>query len=193
MPDSRSPRARYRIKFLVRENHSGKMGTFESRFVIPDLSADSTMLKTSSVIWSSQREPLKAAVGAAERTNRRITAANPLVVGDEKIVPNITRLFRRSQNMYISFDVYDAAPDPKDVQARRIGVSMSLFNEKGIKAFEATPLYATQPITTRPNAVPVQLQVPLKGLAPGRYTCQINVIDEVGRRFAFPRANLVIQ
>lgn len=184
---------KYHMKFLVRENHSGKMGTFDTHFVIPDLAADSTLLKTSSVIWSSQREPIKAAVGAAEKTNRKVAAANPLVVGDEKIVPNITKLFRRSQNMYISFDVYDAAPDPKDLQARRIAVSMSLYNQNGIKAFETTPLYATQTIATRPNAVPVQLQVPMKGLAPGRYTCQINVIDEVGRRFAFPRSPLVVQ
>jgi hypothetical protein len=39
----------------------------------------------------------------------------------------------------------------------------------------------------------VQLQVPLKGLAPGRYTCQLNVIDEVGRKFAFPRQALAVQ
>ena len=184
---------KYRIKFLVREQHSGKMGTFDTRFVVPDLAADSMQLKTSSVIWSNQREPLKAAVGAAEKTNRRAVAANPLIVGEEKIVPNITRLFRRSQTMYISFDVYDAAPDPQDAQNRRIAVSMSLFNQKGMKAFESAPLYARQPIATRPNAVPVQLQVPLKGLAPGRYTCQINVVDEVGRRFAFPRAAMVVQ
>jgi hypothetical protein len=41
--------------------------------------------------------------------------------------------------------------------------------------------------------VPVQIQFPLKGLAPGRYVCQLNVIDEVGRKFAFPRTNVVIQ
>lgn len=183
---------RYRIKFLVRESHSGKMGTFETRFVVPDLAADSMMLKTSSVIWSSQREPLRAAVGAAERTNRRVAEANPLVVGEEKIVPNVTKLFRRSQSLYISFDVYDAAPDGADPQKRKIAVSMSLFNEKGMKAFESAPIYATQTVSTRPNAVPVQLQAPLKGLAPGRYTCQINVVDEAGRRFAFPRAAIVI-
>jgi hypothetical protein len=39
----------------------------------------------------------------------------------------------------------------------------------------------------------VQLLVPLKTLAPGHYTCQINVIDEVGRKFAFPRAAMVVQ
>jgi VWFA-related protein len=184
---------KYHMKFLVRENHSGKMGTFETRFVIPDLAADSMQLKTSSVIWSSQRESLKAAVGTAEKTTKKVAAANPLVVGDEKVVPNITKLFRRSQNMYISFDVYDAAPDPADPSSRKVSVSMSLFNEKGMKAFQTAPLYATQLVSTRPNTVPVQLQVPLKGMAPGRYTCQINVIDEVGRRFAFPRAAMVLQ
>ena len=186
---------KYRMKFLVRENLSGKMGTFDMRFVVPDLAADSAVLKTSSVIWSNQREPFKAAVGAAEkeRAAKRLARPNPLVVGEEKVVPSITKVFRRDQNMTISFDVYDAAPDPANVRARRIAVSMSLFNEKGAKAFEAGPLTATDLAATRPNAVPVELQVPLKGLAPGRYTCQLNVIDEVGRKFAFPRQALVVQ
>ena len=184
---------KYQIKFLVRENHSGKMGTFQTKFVIPDLTADSTLLKTSSIIWSSQRQPIKEAVGAAEHTNRKMAAANPLIVGDEKIVPNIAKLFRRSQNMYVSFDVYDAAPDPANPQGRKIAVTMSLFNQKGLKAFESAPVYATQLTPLRPNTVPVQLQVPLKGLAPGQYVCQLNVVDEVGRRFAFPRAALVVQ
>ncbi|MGA3236280.1 MAG: VWA domain-containing protein [Bryobacteraceae bacterium] len=184
---------RYRIQFLVRENQSGKMGTFDARFVVPDLAADSMLLKTSSVIWSNQREQIKAAVGAAEHAPRRQTSADPLISGDEKIVPNITKVFRRSQNMYITFDVYDALPDPDNPRARRVAVSMSLFNQKGQKAFEAGPLKATQVVSTRPNAVPVQLLVPLKSLAPGHYTCQINVIDEVGRKFAFPRAAMVVQ
>ncbi|MBZ5617125.1 MAG: VWA domain-containing protein [Acidobacteriia bacterium] len=184
---------RYRMKFLVREAQSGHMGTFDARFVVPDLAADSKTLKTSSVIWSSQREPLKAVVGEADKGLRKVARSNPLIVGQEKVVPNITKVFRRDQNMYISFDVYDAAPDPDDFRLRRIAVSMSLFNQKGAKAFEAGPLKATELAVTRPNAVPVQLQVPLKGLAPGRYTCQINVIDEIGRKFAFPRTAMVVQ
>jgi hypothetical protein len=147
------------------------------------------------VIWSNQREPFKAAVGAAEkgRAVQRTARPNPLVVGEEKVVPSITKVFRRNQNMTISFDVYDAVPDPANPRARRVAVSMSLFNEKGAKAFSAGPLMATELAATRPNAVPVQLQVPLKGLAPGRYTCQLNVIDEVGRKFAFPRQALAVQ
>ncbi|MDR3703497.1 MAG: VWA domain-containing protein [Candidatus Sulfopaludibacter sp.] len=184
---------KYRIRFLVRENQSGKMGTFDYRFVVPDLAADSMVLKTSSVVWSNQREKVQAEVGKAGKFERKVAQANPLIVGEEKIVPNVTRLFRRSQNMYITFDVYDAAPDPKDSQLRHVAVSMSLFNQKGVKSFEAGPIEATQLVATRPNAVPVQMQVPLKGVPPGRYVCQLNVVDQVGRKFAFPRANVVVQ
>jgi VWFA-related protein len=184
---------RYRLRFLVRENQSGKMGTFDTRFVVPDLAADSMTLKTSSVIWSGQKEPLKAAVGAAEKSNQKTVDADPLILGSEKIVPSITRVFRRSQNMYIAFDVYDAAPDPVAPANRRVAVTMSLFNQKGLKAFESAPVTATAQVTTRPNATPVQLQVPLKTVPPGNYVCQLNVVDEAGRKFAFQRANLVIQ
>jgi VWFA-related protein len=184
---------KYHMKFLVRENITGKMGTFETRFVVPDLSADTSGLKTSSIIWSNQREAVKQAVGTAEKVSKKEIQANPLIVGDEKVVPNITHVFRRSQNLYVNFDVYDSRPDPANAKARRVKVSMSLFNLKGAKAFEIGPLDATQLAPTRPEAVPVQFQVPLKDLAPGRYICQINVVDEVGRKFAFPRAPLVVQ
>jgi VWFA-related protein len=184
---------RYRMKFLVRENVSGKMGTFEAKFTIPDLSADTSGLKLSSIIWSSQREPVKAAVAAAERLSKKEVAANPLVVGDEKMVPNITRVFRRNQNLYVNFDVYDSRPDPDNAKARKVKVSMSLFNLKGKKEFEVGPLSASDLADTRPEAVPVHFQIPLKDLAPGRYTAQINAVDEVGRKFAFPRAPIVIR
>jgi hypothetical protein len=183
---------RYRLKFVVRENVTGKLGTFDMRFTIPDLSADTTGLKLSSIVWSSQREPLKAAVGAAEKITAKERLANPLIVGEEKIVPNITRVFRRSQNLYVTFDVYDAQPDPADAQKRQLKVRMSLFNRKGVKAFEVGPVDATRLAATRPGAVPVQIQIPLKDLAPGRYICQIDVIDQLGRKFAFPRAPLVV-
>ena len=72
-------------------------------------------------------------------------------------------------------------------------VSMSLFDKTGAKAFEIGLLDATRVSETRPEAVPVQFQMALKGLAPGQYMNQINVVDEVGRKFAFPRAPLVLQ
>ncbi len=184
---------RYHMKFVVRENLSGKMGTFETKFTVPDLAADTSGLKMSTIIWSSQREKVTAAVGSAEKVTRKELTANPLIVGDEKVIPNITKVFRRNQNLYVNFDVYDSRPDPANAKARRVKVSMSFFDRKGDKAFEVGPLDATRVADTRPEAVPVQFQVPLKDFRPGRYECQINVVDEVGRKFAFPRAPVVVQ
>ena len=183
----------YHLKFVVRENISGKMGTFETKFVVPDLSADTSGLKLSTIIWSNQRNPVTSAVGTAERASRQTLAANPLVVGNEKVIPNVTKVFRRSQMLYVNFDVYDAQPDPADAKARRVKVSMSLFNKNGVRAFEVGPIDATQVAPSRPEAVPVQFQVPLKDIPPGEYTSQITAVDEVGRRFAFPRARLVVR
>jgi hypothetical protein len=177
---------------VVRENLTGKMGTFEARFTVPDLSADTSGLKLSSIIWSNQRQPVQTAVGTAEKITNKEAAANPLIVENQKIVPNITHVFRRDQNLYVSFDVYDSLPDPAAPKGRRIKVSMSLFTSKGAKAFEIGPIAASQLINTRPEAVPVQVQVPLKELVPGRYTCQINVVDESGRKFAFRRVPFVV-
>lgn len=183
----------YHLKFVVRENISGKMGTFETKFVVPDLSADTSGLKLSTVILSNQRNPVTAAVGSAERGTRQTLASNPLVVGNEKVIPNVTKVFRRSQTLYVNFDVYDAQPDPADSKSRRVKVSMSLFNKNGAKAFEVGPIDATQMAPTRPEAVPVQFQMPLRDIPPGEYNSQITAVDEVGRRFAFPRARLVIR
>ena len=55
---------KYRMKFVVRENITGKMGTFETRFTVPDLSADTSGLKMSTVIWST---PARAGGGRGGR------------------------------------------------------------------------------------------------------------------------------
>jgi hypothetical protein len=181
------------MKFVVRENITGKMGTFDAKFTVPDLSADTSGLKLSTVIWSNQREPVTAAVGPAERFSRKEVRANPLIVGDHKVVPNITHVFRRNQSLYVNFDVYDALPDPADTKKRRVKVTLSLFNKKSVKTFEVGPVEATQLAATRPEAVPVQIEIPLKDVTRGEYVCQINVVDEVGRKFAFPRAPIIVQ
>ena len=184
---------KYRMKFVVRENITGKMGTFDTRFTVPDLSADTSGLKLSTVILSNQREPVASAVGTAERFSRKEARANPLIVGDQKVVPNINHVFRRNQSLYVNFDVYDALPDPANPKNRRVKVTLSLFNKKGVKTFEVGPIEATQLAATRPEAVPVQIEIPLKDVTRGEYVCQINVVDEVGRKFAFPRAPIIVR
>ena len=46
------PPGKYSLRFLARENQTGKMGTFETKFTIPDLSLEKA-LRLSSVIYST--------------------------------------------------------------------------------------------------------------------------------------------
>ncbi|HWQ56287.1 MAG TPA: VWA domain-containing protein [Bryobacteraceae bacterium] len=179
---------KYSLKFLARENQTGKMGTFETTFEVPDLLARNDRLRISSVVWGSQREPVEAAVGSAE-SKKKLMAANPLVEGGQKLVPSITRVFRKDQNLYVFLEVYDPAAGPAG-GAPSIAATLGFYRGR-VKAFESEPVKLTAP-GARPGAVPVRFQVPLEKLRPGRYTCQVSVVDEVGRKFAFPRAPLVL-
>ncbi len=57
----------------------------------------------------------------------------------------------------------------------------------GVKVYE-TPLVEADAINIpERNAVAFDFDVPLNGLKPGTYVCQVNVIDDAGGSFSFPR------
>jgi len=41
--------------------------------------------------------------------------------------------------------------------------------------------------------VAIELDVPLAGLKPGSYTCQLNVIDDASGAFEFPRFAVLVR
>jgi hypothetical protein len=49
-----------------------------------------------------------------------------------------------------------------------------------------------RPDAKRQNVIPLRLQASLKDQKSGKYVCQVNVIDEMGRKFAFPRTAVVL-
>lgn len=184
------PPGKYTLKFLSRENQSGKMGTFESKFEIPDLVAPAQAgLKISSVIWSSQRSPVNAAIASADN-KKKVIEADPLVQDGQKLVPSITKVFRRDQNLYVYVEVYDPALDGTDKKPS-VSATLSLFRGR-TKSFESAPVRINEYLTKRGATLPLKFQAPLAGVAPGKYTCQINIIDENGRKFAFPRTEIVV-
>jgi hypothetical protein len=60
------------------------------------------------------------------------------------------------------------------------------------KAVESNPIQITVLAANRPGVLPLQFQVPLAKLNAGAYTAQVNVVDELGRKFAFPHSTLVL-
>jgi VWFA-related protein len=176
----------YTLKFLARENETGKMGTFETKFVIPDLTAEQKYVPISSVVLSYQREQLDRALATAER-NKKLIAANPLVQDDQKLVPSVTRVFRKEHDMYVYLEAYQPS-----AETTQLMVATLSFYRGRVKAFETAPLQITQGLNPKSKAVPVRFSVPMDKLQPGRYTCQVSVLNPSAQKFAVWRSPIVL-
>src|SRR6266478_5469194 len=185
----------YHLKFVIRENRTGRMGSFETDVQIPDLRK--APLKMSSVVLSSLRAPA---------TNKK-NGANPLVRDQMELVPNITHVFTPDQHLYLQYEVYDAAKGKNpallgaNVQNRtakpakdsiRVFTSVE-FLQGATKIYESKPVVANEVTAPDRKAVIFQMDLPLEALKPGLYLCQVNVIDDVAGSFAFPRLPLLIR
>ena len=170
---------KYHLKFLVRENQTGNMGSFETDIQVPDLRK--SPLKMSSVVVASQRTP-----------DTEKHAASPLVRDGLQWVPNIAHVFRQDQHLYFLYEVYDPAKD-KEVKGDAVKLLTNIeFVNNGTKVYE-TPLVTAHAVNDpEHDAVVFQFDVPLTQLKPGTYLCQVNVIDDAGGSFMFPRLALKV-
>src|SRR6267143_294693 len=195
----------YHLKFVIRENQTGRMGSFETDVQIPDLRK--TPLKMSSVVLRSLRAPV---------TNKK-NGANPLVRDQMELVPNISHVFSPDQHLYLQYEVYDAAkgknPAPAVVNGQTVGQSGTAkdappvkpakdsirvftsieFLQGATKVYESKPVVANEVTAPDRKAVIFQMDLLLQALKPGLYPCQVNVIDDVAGSFSFPRFPLLIR
>ena len=106
----------------------------------------------------------------------------------------MTRVFHPGQNVLVYLEVYDPViPDSLPQNFRRADVEASLaLYQHDKKVFETEPVRANRLNDKREGTLPVWLQVPAAKLQLGQYDCQINLIDEFGRKFAFPRTVLAV-
>jgi len=173
---------KYNVKFVVRENQSGNMGTFEADITVPDMKK--FPLKLSSIVMSSQRTP-----------NNAKKTLDLLVRDGQEWVPNLAHVFRQDQHLYFLYEVYNPGEDkaPQALGApKREGSPVKVLTSiefllNGVKVYETPLVEATSISIPERKAVAFQFDVPLAGLKPGKYVCQVNVIDDVGGSFTFPR------
>jgi len=177
------PPGKYRLKFVVRENQTGRMGSFDAEIALPEMKK--APLKMSSIVLASMRQPSKK--------------DTPLVRGGQEYVPNISHVFRQDQHLYLLYEIYSPArekPAENQPKATKPGIkllsSLELM-QGGAKVYE-TPLVEARAINVEGrDAVAIELDVPLATLKPGQYVCQLNVIDDAGGSFAFPRFAVLVR
>jgi VWFA-related protein len=173
---------KYTIKFLARDDETGRIGTFQTTFVIPNLDKEEKRIPISSVVLSSQRVDLKDALynAAKARDQNKNAAVNPLVQNGQKIIPSVTRVFSKTRDMFVYLQAYERAPK----SSQPLVAYVTLFARQ-TKLFESQPIETTPELTSRLGMVPLAFTVPLNSIAPGEYDCQVTVLDPSGEKGAF--------
>ena len=177
---------KYVIKVLARDATTGRIGTYQTPFVVPNLVRTTQQAPISSVVLSSQRVPIGEELFTV-RQDAALAALNPLIHDGQKLVPSVTRVFSRSRDLYVYLEAYQ-----RDATTMRPLVAVLSLYRGDEKAFETAPLPVVGGMHPKSKAVPVKFSVPLAGIEPGRYECQITVIDPDTQKAAFWRMPLAV-
>ena len=175
---------KYVIKFLARNAETGRIGTYQTDFLVPNLNKELIRLPISSVVLASQRVPMGDAlfnVGKDKTAKEQV--ANPLIENGQKLLPSVTRVFSKSRDMLVYLQAYE-----RDVVAQNPVAVVVAFYRGQEKVFEAAPFAVTEGMDAKSKAVPLKLTVPLTELAAGEYVCQVSVLDPTGQKAAFWQA-----
>jgi hypothetical protein len=171
----------YSLKLLARNNETGRIGTYQTVFTVPNLNKEDQGIPISSVVLSSQRVETTDAINAGK-------TANPLVADGRRLIPSVTRVFSKSREMYVYLQAYQReAGDTQPLFA------FATFYQGQSKILETAPTGVTQGADARSRAVPLSLSISLASLNPGEYTCQITVRSPGTQKTAVWQAPIVIE
>jgi VWFA-related protein len=175
----------YTIKVLARDSATGRIGTYLNKFTVPNLNKVTARVPISSVVLSSQRIDLRDAIFTAGKDKDQVS--NPLVQDGQKLIPSVTRVFSKSRDMFVYLQAYE--PTAETVQPL---VAFVTFYRGQSKAFETPPLPVTEGLNNRLKTVPLKFSIALAKLPPGRYNCQVTVLDVKGQKAAFWQAPVML-
>jgi VWFA-related protein len=179
---------RYRIKFLARDGVTGRMGTYDMAFLIPNLNREEKRIAISSVILGSQRIELREALNSAgKQKDREGHLVSPLVQDGQKLIPSVTRVFSRTKELYVYLQAYQQGEEA----AQPLLAYVSFFRD-GRKALETAPVEVVDAAANRLRTMAMRFSLPMEKLEEGEYQCQVSVLDATRKKAAFWQAGIMI-
>jgi len=178
---------KYTIKFLARDDETGRIGTYQNTFVIPNLNKVEKKVPISSVVLSSQRIELKDALYNAVKDKGKGETVNPLVHNGQKLIPSVTRVFSKRRDMYVYLQGYQqGVPNAQPL------VAFVSFYRGPTKAFDTQPIEVADGSNSRLKTVHLSFSIALNQLPLGQYDCQVTVLDPTGQKGTFWRASVML-
>jgi VWFA-related protein len=197
---------KFTIKVLARDDETGRIGTFQTTFVIPNLNKETKRVPISSVVLSGQRATMSEAIYNASKGKEQAKeiAADPLIQNGSKLIPSVTRVFSKGRSLYVYLQAYEGAtaapaapaagqpaPAPAASTAKPL-IAFVSFYQAGKMVMETQPLEVSPNPNTRLQVAPMNFTVDLSSLTPGKYDCQVTVLDPDGQKSAFWQAGITV-
>ena len=179
--------SKYKLKFLVRDSETGRIGTYETGFEVPDLNKENKRIAISTVILSSQRTELKEALYNAAKDKGQTESVNPLIQEGQELIPSVTRVFHKGRDLYVYLQAYE-----QGVASTQPLVAFVTFYRGQTKAFESAPIEVADSLNNRLKTMPLKFSLSLAKLNPGQYTCQVTVLNPAVQKAAFWQAPIMV-
>jgi VWFA-related protein len=180
---------KYSIKFLARDDETGRIGTYQTNFVIPNLTKEVKKVPVSSVVLSSQRVDLKDSLYNAVKGKEEVkdTAANPLIADNKKLIPSVTRVFSQGKQIYVYLQAYEEG----STTATPVVAFVTLYQAQK-KVFETQPIAITPDALSRLGMVPLNFTIGLSQIPAGQYDCQVTILDPTSQKATFWQAPIMV-
>jgi len=168
---------RYKLSLVMKDDLNGHMGSEELGIIVPAFGEEK--LTHSSLILADQILPIPTSQ----------VGSGPFVIGGTKVRPSVNNTFTRDQRLGIYMQVYNLTVDDK---THKPSLDVRYEVEKDGKALldqsedTANLKKASQQFT-------VIKTMGLRGLAPGKYTVQIKITDNLTKQTISPTASFELQ
>ncbi|HUI42583.1 MAG TPA: GWxTD domain-containing protein [Terriglobia bacterium] len=163
---------RYKLSLVVKDENSGNIGATDYGIVVPEYAEDK--LSSSSLILADLIQQLPTTQ----------VGTGPFVIGGTKVRPNVNGIFDRDQKLGIYMQVYNLKPDPT-THRPSADIQYDLTKD-GQSVFSRSDKAQTAQVT-------IEKTLSLQPLAPGRYTLEVKVTDNVSKQSVSPTATFQVQ
>ncbi len=160
-----TPGMTYKVDVVVRDVVSGNKGIVRQGFTVPKYNNDS--LDTSTLILAS----------TLRSTNEKDIGAS-FVIGGAKVIPNLSKVYQKGQDVGIYMQVYNAKTDQTTLRPA-VDVHYILYKD-GKEVLRQTEDW--QGLSDSGQRLTLARLLPTSQMAAGKYKIQIKVRDNVGER-----------
>jgi GWxTD domain-containing protein len=167
----------YKLSVVVKDDTSGRMGSLDLGIHVPQFGDQH--LANSSLILADLIQPIPTTQ----------VGTGPFVIGSTKVRPSVDDKFTREQTLGIYMQVYNLGLDPK-THRPSMSVQYDISKDgKSVLTQDEDPSKWNHPV----QQITLEKELPLKPLAPGKYSVQIKITDNVKKQTVTPSASFEVQ